>query len=183
MKYKTLHHYNTTGHAHELTFSCYHRYHYLKDPIACQLLVDEIQQARIDFTFRLWAYVLMSNHVHLLIWPVNELYSIAAIEKQIKGRMSRKYGIHLNGFNPGLFKEYQIMFRGIPTFLFWQRGGGFDRNFWNGKPVHSAIQYIESNPVRAGFVTRPEDWKWSSAYAREKKEGLIPDDVGIPVLV
>ncbi|MCH8955769.1 transposase [candidate division KSB1 bacterium] len=61
--------YDIPGHAHELTFSCYHRFHYLNDPNCCALFIDELSQAREHFLFRLWAYVLMPNHVHLFIYP------------------------------------------------------------------------------------------------------------------
>jgi len=47
--------------------------------------------------------------------------------------------------------------------------GGFDRNLWNAKAIHSAIKYIEHNPVRAGLVKKAEEWKWSSAHARHTR--------------
>jgi len=43
--------------------------------------------------------------------------------------------------------------------------------------------YIEANPVHAGLVEDPEDWKWSSARARRYKKGLVPDDSEIPFLM
>jgi hypothetical protein len=46
--------------------------------------------------------------------------------------------------------------------------------------AHS-IEYIERNPVRAGLVQSHEEWKWSSAYARIKEQGVIPDSVDIPI--
>ena len=58
---KKLKRYDIPGHAHELTFSCYHRFHYLNDPICCALFIDELSQAREHFLFRLWAYVLMQS--------------------------------------------------------------------------------------------------------------------------
>jgi len=43
--------------------------------------------------------------------------------------------------------------------------------------------YIEANPVGAGLVEDPEDWKWSSARARRYNEGLVPDDSDIHFLM
>ena len=63
-------HYNTPGHAHELTFSVYRRNNLFADIKACEILVEEIDTARREFLFKLWAYVIMPNHVHLLIWPM-----------------------------------------------------------------------------------------------------------------
>ena len=66
---------------------------------------------------------------------------------------------------------------------FWQAGGGFDRNLWNAKAIHSSVNYIEYNPVRAGLVNAPEDWQWSSARTRYTNKGLLPDNLDIPVLM
>jgi putative transposase len=47
--------------------------------------------------------------------------------------------------------------------LFWQSGGGYDRNVTEPRTLREMIDYIHLNPVRRGLVERPEDWKWSSA--------------------
>ncbi len=48
---KKLKRYDIPGHAHELTFSCYQRFHYLNDPICCTLFIDELSQAQEHFLF------------------------------------------------------------------------------------------------------------------------------------
>jgi len=125
----------------------------------------------------------MPTHVHLIIWPENPTYDISTILKHTKGRMSRKYGEHLKNTDRKKYREYLVTFRGKLTFRFWQRGGGYDRNMTDGKAIHSSIQYIETNPVRSVLVEKPENWKWSSAYARVNESGLIPDHFNIPVLI
>jgi len=74
-QYKALNHYNTLGHAHELTFSCYHRYDYLLDPIAYELFLSKLERSRKEYEFELWAYVLMFDHVHLLSRGTREFQS------------------------------------------------------------------------------------------------------------
>ena len=71
--------------------------------------------------------------------------------------------------------------RGVETFRFWQPGGGFDRNLWNSQAIHKAIEYIEANPVRKKLAVIPEEFKWSSAYARTNDVGVVPDRFDIPV--
>jgi putative transposase len=63
--------------------------------------------------------------------------------------------------------------------LFWQSGGGFDRNIVEPRTLMAMIDYIHMNPVRRGLVERPTDWKWSSAgwYAGVDRCGLIPDPI------
>jgi putative transposase len=175
--------YNTEDHAHELTFSCYHQYDYLNDPISCKLFMEELSSAREKFKFHLWAYVLMPTHVHLLIYPCQSNYNISLILQTIKGKMSTRYRKLLLQENPELFGKRCIEIGKRKVFRFWQVGGGYDRNLWNPKAIHSSINYIEDNPVRAELVENPEDWKWSSAKARNYQEGLLPDDCGIPFLM
>ena len=84
--------YNDSGHAHELTFSCYKGYQFMKSERTCQWLADAIQHARIEWNFSLWAYVFMPEHVHLIVCPHDEHYDIARIRKSINNhRQSRWY--------------------------------------------------------------------------------------------
>ena len=59
--------------------------------------------------------------------------------------------------------------------------GGFYRNLWNGIAIHKSIEYIEANPVRRKRAAIPSEYGWSSAYARERESGLIPDRFNMPV--
>ena len=71
--------------------------------------------------------------------------------------------------------------KGCQKHRFWQRGGGFDRNMWNPKAIYDAIEYIETNPVRAKLVTSPHEWNWSSARVRKRKEGIVPEIISLPI--
>lgn len=66
----------------------------------------------------------MPCHVHILMWPTNLSYDISLILKQIKGKMSRKYGDYLKKSDSVKHTKYLITFRNKLTFRFWQRGGG-----------------------------------------------------------
>jgi putative transposase len=62
---------------------------------------------------------------------------------------------------------------------FWQAGGGYDRNACEPSTVLAMSEYIHANPVRRGLVSRPEDWKWSSAAWVEGKNSLRPDPIDL----
>ena len=47
--------------------------------------------------------------------------------------------------------------------LFWQSGGGYDRNIDHPRTLWTMIDYLHANPVRRGLCIHPTDWKWSSA--------------------
>jgi putative transposase len=175
-------HYNTPGHAHELIFSCYRRIPFFNDKLACEKFLFELNQGREDFSFLLWAYVIMPNHIHLLIWPTKNDYNIAKITKSIKGRLAKKYLTHLKETkNTFILNQCSVVEKGMNKHRFWQRGGGFDRNLWNPKAIHDSISYIEANPVRSKRVSSPEEWLWSSARARKTGKGVVPDVYTMPV--
>lgn len=180
-KRKKLHHYNTPGHSHELTFSCYRRSDYFNDPVACEIFITILNESRELYNYCLWAYVIMPNHVHLLLWPRDSEYDIARIDSGIKGVFSKRYRKNLLEHNTSKHEKFLITSRGIKTFRFWQPGGGFDRNLWNSQPIHHSIKYIEDNPVRRGIVVSSEKYRWSSAWARKTNIGAVPDKFQLPV--
>ena len=92
--------YNFPGNAHELTFSCFRGRPFLSRDRTRGYLVDAIVAAKHKHAFDLWAYVFMPEHVHLLICPCEEAYSIAAILQAIKQPVSRRAMIYLRKHNP-----------------------------------------------------------------------------------
>jgi putative transposase len=60
--------------------------------------------------------------------------------------------------------------------LFWQSGGGYDRNVTSAKTLLKMIDYLHNNPVRRGLVERAIGWKWSSAAAFEGGASPLPVD-------
>ena len=155
--------YNIPGEAHALTFSCYHRYPFLWAERTRSWLANAINDARVVFDFDFWCYVFMPEHVHMIVRPRQKQYDIAEIRQAIKapvGRAAIEY-LQLNAphWLPRLTRK-----RGRRTErLFWQSGGGYDRNIDSTATLLATIDYIHLNPVRRGYVDRAVDWKWSSA--------------------
>src|SRR6266700_5366021 len=87
---KTCKRYNDPGHAHALTFSCFRRQAFLSKPRSCIWLIDSIDRAREKLRFHVWAYVIMPEHAHLLIWPTEQEYDVSKILKCIKLSITRK---------------------------------------------------------------------------------------------
>jgi putative transposase len=61
--------YDNEGDAHCLTFSCFQRLPLLTKPRSCQWVLDALALGRERGQFDLWAYVIMPEHVHLVLWP------------------------------------------------------------------------------------------------------------------
>jgi len=126
-------------------------------------LCEAINQAREKFEFDLWAYVFMPEHVHLILRPRAAEYDIAEIRKAIKHPTSKLALAWLRDNRPDWIARLTRR-RGRRTeTLFWQSGGGYDRNIEEHGTLMAMMEYIHLNPVRKGFVDRAEDWKWSSA--------------------
>jgi putative transposase len=154
---------NEPGHAHELTFSCYRRLPLLDCDRVRAFLAESINDAKAELDFAVWAYVFMPEHVHLIVYPRRVEYDIAAIRAAIKEPAARRalnyFWMESSAWLPQLERK-----RGHRTeSLFWQSGGGYDRNIESAKVLLAAIEYIHLNPVRRGYVEHATAWKWSSA--------------------
>lgn len=125
---------------HFITFSCFHRLPFLGAPGPKDVFEALLEETRLRHGARIYAYVLMPEHVHLLI---NEPPSILLSQflKSLKQMTSRK----LKGERE----------------RFWQERY-FDGNV-HGKAARSqVIRYIHRNPVKRALVASPEEYRWSS---------------------
>jgi putative transposase len=161
-------------HAHEFTFSTLQKRDVLLRPGIPEIVLGALSEARDKFDFEINAFVIMPDHVHVLIRPRLESYSIGPILQAIKGRASRR------AFQEGLelSKLMEIRFtRNVVTRRLWEPGGGYDRNIILAKAAWAAIRYIHMNPVRKGLCGELSDWPWSSAPAYDGGVSPIPVDV------
>ncbi len=165
------------GHSHGLTFSCYRQFRFLEAERTCLWLADPIETARRRWEFDLWAYVFMPEHVHLIVRSRNPDSPIAAILKAVKQPVGRRAFLHLEAEAPHWLPRLSRERNGRVERLFWQPGGGYDRNLVEPRALAAAISYVHQNPVRRGLVDRPPDWRWSSAgwYESEPRNDLRPD--------
>lgn len=145
---KKRHAIDAHGHAHFLTFSCYRRQPWLEDDRMRAIVLESLDQARRRHDLVLSAYVVMPEHVHVLLRPRSGA-RMATILQAIK--------------QPAARRALALMPEITEPRRFWQHGGGFDRNIWSDEAWEHAVTYIHLNPVRRGLVERAADWRWSSA--------------------
>ena len=151
--------------AHAITFSCFHRQAFFSRPRACRWFLDALDHARAARPFDLWGFVIMPEHVHLLILP-REGVTISSILSAFKQPVAKRALVWVRRYAPD-FLEAMADCRpnGRVIHRFWLRGGGYDRNLRSTSDVHEKLRYIHDNPVRRGLVRRAEDWPWSSFRA------------------
>jgi REP element-mobilizing transposase RayT len=118
---------------------------YLADPAAAAV-VEEALQFGVPERYRLFAWCIMPNHVHVLLEP---LWELKKITQGIKGYTAHE----INALQEQ---------RGR---VFWQ-DESYDHWARDEEEALRIIAYIENNPVAARLCARAEDWRWSSARQR-----------------
>lgn len=141
-----------------ITFSCQHRLPLISCPHVADVFVTALQVSRRKNATELFAWVVMPEHVHMLLRPApahqleSTLRSLKmSVAKRAIARWVERSDPVLNQIQDG---------RGSPRF--WQKGGGFDRNVRSESEFCREVRYIHRNPLERGLVQRPEDWRWSS---------------------
>ena len=154
--------YDADGEVHEYTFTTYRRQPFLLDDWTRRIFLKKLCQARKKHGFLVWAYVLMPDHVHLLI-PARSALT-RHILQSIKQPVAQAVVAKLKKEDPlALQKMISGSLRGHSPYSFWQAGGGYDRNVKERKDYWTCIEYIHMNPVRKGLCETSLDWRWSSA--------------------
>jgi putative transposase len=155
--------YNEPGQARELTFSCYRHYPFLSRERTREWSREALEAARVQFRFQLWAYVLMPEHVHLLVYPADGPDQVSRFMQRLKEPVARKAIAYLRANAPGWLPRLTVREGARVRHRFWQPGGGYDSNITSSATLRSMIDYIHANPVRRGLVPQAEQWEWSSA--------------------
>ena len=161
---KTRRAYNLPNHAHLLTYSCRRRAPYLNSDLVRGWVVESMKRTREHLDVALIAYVVMPEHVHLLLFPRRPDYEM----RRVLAALKRPVAVHAREWlaenNHREKLDAMTEARGPRrVFTFWQPGGGYDQNLWSADALRHAIEYIHNNPVRRGLVNHPSEWKWSSA--------------------
>jgi putative transposase len=155
--------YNEPGQPRELTFSCFRGYKFLARDRTRQWLCESLGTARSKFGIHLWAYVIMPEHVHLLVYPGDVPDRISRFLQALKESVARKAIRYLRSNAPEWLARMTVKEGPRLRRRFWQPGGGYDRNVTSSKALRAMIDYLHANPVRRGLVAHGEDWEWSSA--------------------
>jgi putative transposase len=142
--------YQCTGDLHFITFSCFRLNAHLALASARTLFEETMEQTRLRYQFCVIGYVVMPEHVHLLVSEPSEKLLSTAIHA-LKLSMAKK-----SVQRP-----------------FWQ-ARYYDFNVFTEHKHIEKLRYIHRNPVRRGLVKQPEDWQWSSFrhYATGKR-GMV----------
>ena len=131
---------------------------WLDQPRIANMFVEALLYGeQVRRSYCLFAWVVMPNHVHLVLKPTCPLPDIM---RWLKGATSNRANRLL----------------GTTGTAFWQREY-FDRWIRSDQQLNSVIAYVEENPVRKGLVASPEEWPWSST---SKEPAARPPALPVP---
>jgi len=138
---------------HFITCSCYHRLPFLDTAAAQDVFLEMLEEARQKYLFRVVGYVVMPEHVHLLL-SEPQIGTLSTALQVVKQRTARKV---------------QDVVRG----QMWQRRF-YDFNVFTQKKVTEKLFYMHENPVKRGLVLSADDWVWSSArFYSSGEQGVV----------
>jgi putative transposase len=125
---------------HFITFSCYRRQPFLETNHAKSVFENSLEQTRRSYRFRVIGYVVMPEHVHLLVTEPDRSNLATAIQALKQSVAQKLIGHHGR---------------------FWQTRY-YDFNVCSPEKRMEKLKYIHRNPVTRGLVETPEHWRWSS---------------------
>jgi putative transposase len=143
-----------------LTFSCYRRLQLFANPLIRDEFAAALASEQPRSGFRLYAWVIMPEHVHLLLLPNLPSCPVPTLLNRLKRPFARRVISRWRELQAPILAKLTDSTGAV---RFWQKGGGYDRNIWSNDEFEEKQTYIHLNPVTRGLVSRPEDWAWSSA--------------------
>jgi len=163
------------GHLHFITFSCYRRLPLLGSPRARNRFVRVLDQVRKEYSFHLVGYVVMPEHVHLLISePLrgNPSTVLKMLKQRVSRLLRRKRQRRVSAAQRSFLFASSV--ERLPQF--WQKRF-YDFNVWSRKKKIEKLGYMHANPLKRGLVDDPKHWPWSSyAFYQQRGEVLIDVD-------
>ena len=175
--------YQQSQQSHFVTFSCYRRLRLLDTPAMRDLVVAALEQTRRRFSLCVYGFVIMPEHVHLLVSEPNRGLLANTIQS-LKIAASKR--------------SAQVReFDGKQAPLWYKRY--YDRNIRTYSDFLEKLRYIHLNPVKRGLCEHPDEWEWSSfrhyatgrdcgveiesewtARKRERAAGRLAPSVALP---
>ena len=139
------HHIVQRGHNRQVVFANDEDYLYY---------LGNLKEWKKELGCKIYAFCLMTNHIHLIVDPGGNVKNLALLMKRISGRQTR----HVNKLEGRRGTLWEGRYRSSPI----------NRDEY----LLVCCRYVELNPVRAGIVEVPEEYKWSSYRYKVGKEKL-----------
>ena len=155
--------FETLNQVHELTFSVNQRVPLFVDQQCGSIFLQVLDAARNSLGFKLHAYVVMPEHVHLLV-HLQQNVTVSQFLQRVKQPSATRILRTLRDKQDPILQRLKSNYSQGPVPLrLWLPGGGYDRCVTKPETMHQMVDYIHDNPVRRGLVASPELYALSSA--------------------
>lgn len=141
-------------------------------------IIDSLKYCQNEKGLIIYAYVIMSNHIHMVV-DSNGLFTLKEIIRDFKKFTSKKILEQIQSETESrrtwLLKLFNEAAKESPkhkNFKFWQPGN-YALEVYTEKFVWIRINYIHNNPVKAGLVKNQWDWVYSSASNYQDMESIL----------
>jgi putative transposase len=160
-----------SGQSHFVTFCCYHRRRLFTTDESRRIFEAALARVRRKFGLQVYGYVVMPEHVHLLLSEPQKASDWTSPLKPKAGLSGPPppvcSGLLSESGEATLADALKSLKQGVSRRLigdaehFWQKRY-YDFNIRNYAQFVEKLRYIHRNPVKAGLCELPEDWEWSS---------------------
>ena len=149
------------------------------------VLIESLKYCQKEKGLIIYAYVIMSNHIHMIV-QTSEPHQIKDTIRDFKKFTSKKILFQIQN-EPESRREWMLKIfedeaeqsKKHKTYKFWQVGNHAIEVFTE-KFIWGKINYIHENPVRAGLVKQQWDWVYSSASNYQDEESVLEEVLKIP---
>ncbi|MBL6705854.1 MAG: transposase [Planctomycetaceae bacterium] len=154
--------------AHFITFSCHKRRRLLDHDHTKRIVLGVLNKQLERQTARCAGFVVMPDHVHAIVWfpETRQLSRFMHGWKRISSYNIRRW------LEDGKARYLEAI---NPSDPFWQPKY-YSFEIYSRVKIEEKLTCMHQNPVRAGLVERPVDWKWSSARWYDRQQ-----TVGVPI--
>jgi len=141
------------------------------------ILVDSLKYCQENKGLEIYAWVIMSNHVHILCR--SNMGDLSGTIRDLKKFTSRSFWEIINSpvesrsnWMVNIFRFEASKHSRNENYQIWTHDNHAEEIYTN-KFIDQKIEYIHNNPVKAGIVFRPEDYLYSSARDYCGEKGLL----------
>ena len=141
-------------------------------PEIVQVILDSWRYLQQNADLKLYGYVILENHIHFIAQSEN-------IQKDLhrfKSFTARKIIDYLKAHNISLILQqlafYKKMYKFQSDYQLWQEGS-HPQGIESEEVLRQKLEYMHYNPVKRGYIDKPEHWRYSSARDYNGEIGLI----------
>jgi putative transposase len=177
--------FDVPGHAHFWTISCFHRLSFFWEDSVKQVAVDGLDKMRVKHGICLLGYVVMPEHVHVLLYPQIRGSQIPISISDLLRDFKQFVGFHGKVRLRDYWREHKRLWS--EPLNAWAQGRLGSQDFWNTRchdfnidqhaTLLEKLEYCHNNPVKRGLVLKADEWKWSSCrFFSSEDRSVLPMD-------